>query len=80
MSPRRTFVIVGASLAGATAAAILREEGFDGRLVLIGAESLAPYERPGLSKGYLRGEASVSELFVRPPGWYEEQEIELRTG
>jgi 3-phenylpropionate/trans-cinnamate dioxygenase ferredoxin reductase subunit len=80
VSPRRTFVIVGASLAGATAAAILRQEGFDGRLVVIGAESLAPYERPGLSKRYLRGEESVSELFVRPPGWYEEQEIELRTG
>ena len=47
---------------------------------MLGGESLAPYERPGLSKQYLRGEESVAELFVRPPGWYEEQEIELRTG
>jgi 3-phenylpropionate/trans-cinnamate dioxygenase ferredoxin reductase subunit len=51
----RTFVIVGASLAGAKAAETLREEGFDGRIVL-GAEAERPYERPPLSKDYLRGE------------------------
>jgi 3-phenylpropionate/trans-cinnamate dioxygenase ferredoxin reductase subunit len=76
----RTFVIVGASLTGATAAATLRERGFDGRLVLIGGEELPPYERPGLSKQYLRGEEGLEELFVRPPGWFEEQAIELLTG
>jgi 3-phenylpropionate/trans-cinnamate dioxygenase ferredoxin reductase component len=73
---RRTFVIVGASLAGASAAATLREEGFDGRLVLIGDETLPPYERPGLSKTYLRGETSRASLTIRPPGWFDDQQIE----
>jgi 3-phenylpropionate/trans-cinnamate dioxygenase ferredoxin reductase subunit len=76
----RTFVIVGASLAGATAAATLRGEGFDGRIALIGAEPLAPYERPPLSKEYLRGEQPLEEAFVRPPEWYAEQEIDARFG
>ena len=49
-----TFVIVGASLAGAKAAETLRAEGFEGRVVLVGAEPEPPYERPALSKGYLR--------------------------
>ncbi|MEP7059670.1 MAG: FAD-dependent oxidoreductase [Actinomycetota bacterium] len=77
---RRTFVIVGASLAGASAAATLRDEGFDGRLVLIGDETEAPYERPGLSKRYLRGETSADELTIRSPAWFEEQRIERRFG
>ena len=80
MTDQRTIVVVGASLAGATAAATLREEGFDGRLVVIGAEELAPYERPGLSKGYLRGEESLDDLFVRTPDWWKEHDVELRTG
>jgi len=80
VTDQRTIVVVGASLAGATAAATLREEGFDGRLVVIGAEELAPYERPGLSKGYLRGEESLDDLFVRTPDWWKEHDVELRTG
>ena len=80
MSERRTFVIVGAALAGATAAATLREEGFDGRLVLVGAEETLPYERPGLSKGYLRGEEGVDDLLVRPADWYETNDVDLRLG
>jgi 3-phenylpropionate/trans-cinnamate dioxygenase ferredoxin reductase component len=76
----RTFVIVGASLAGATAAATLRGEGFDGRIALIGAEPLAPYERPPLSKEYLRGEQPLEDAFVRPPEWYAEQDIDARFG
>jgi 3-phenylpropionate/trans-cinnamate dioxygenase ferredoxin reductase subunit len=76
----RTFVIVGASLAGVTAAQTLRDEGFDGRVVLVGQEPLPPYERPGLSKGFLRGELPVEQLFARPEGWYEENDVELRTG
>jgi len=56
MAPVQTFVIVGASLAGAKAAETLRTEGFDGRVVLIGEESERPYERPLLSKDYLRGD------------------------
>jgi 3-phenylpropionate/trans-cinnamate dioxygenase ferredoxin reductase subunit len=73
-------VIVGASQAGATAAATLREEGFDGRIVLIGAESERPYERPPLSKEFLRGERPLESAFLRPDGWYEEHDIELRLG
>jgi 3-phenylpropionate/trans-cinnamate dioxygenase ferredoxin reductase component len=74
-----TLVVVGASLCGATAAATLRAEGFDGRVVLVGAEPDPPYERPPLSKEYLRGEASLEDALVRAPGWYEEQDIDLRT-
>ena len=55
-----SYVIAGASLAGAKAAEELRERGFDGRVVLIGAEAERPYERPPLSKDYLRGEAPVA--------------------
>ena len=55
--PTEIFVIVGAGLAGAKAAETLRAEGFDGRVVLIGDEPEPPYERPPLSKEYLRGEA-----------------------
>ena len=74
----QTFVIVGASLAGAKAAETLRAEGFDGRVVLIGAEPERPYERPPLSKDYLRGEAD-GKPYVHDEGFYGEQDIELRT-
>jgi 3-phenylpropionate/trans-cinnamate dioxygenase ferredoxin reductase component len=80
MAERRTFVIVGASLAGAKAAETLREEGFDGRVVLVGAESHRPYERPPLSKGYLQGEAERDSVYVHGEGFYAEQEIELMRG
>jgi len=73
----RAFVIVGASLAGAKAAETLREEGFDGRLVLIGDEPERPYERPPLTKDYLRGESPREKTFVHPEGYYEEHSIEL---
>ena len=75
----RGFVIVGASLAGAKAAETLRSEGFEGRVVLIGEEPSRPYERPPLSKDYLRGDKTFDETAVHPAGFYEEQEIELRT-
>ena len=71
------FVIVGASLAGGTAAATLREEGFDGRVVLIGEESAAPYERPPLSKEYLRGEVPFSDALVHPEDFYASNDIDL---
>jgi 3-phenylpropionate/trans-cinnamate dioxygenase ferredoxin reductase subunit len=77
---RQRFVIVGASLAGATAAATLREEGFDGDVVLIGAEPAFPYERPPLSKSFLRGESRVEDALVRPQAFYVEQAIETRFG
>jgi 3-phenylpropionate/trans-cinnamate dioxygenase ferredoxin reductase component len=73
-----TYVIVGAALAGAKAAETLREEGFDGRVVLIGNEPDRPYERPPLSKDYLRGEAERDVAFVHPAEFYEEKDIELR--
>jgi 3-phenylpropionate/trans-cinnamate dioxygenase ferredoxin reductase subunit len=79
MSERATHVIVGASLAGAKAAETLRTEGFDGRLVLIGAEPERPYERPPLSKDYLRGEAERASVYVHDEAFYAEHEIELRT-
>ena len=74
-----TYVIVGGGLAGAKAAETLRGEGFDGRVVLIGAEPDRPYERPPLSKDYLRGEAEREAAYVHPAAYYEEHDIELRT-
>ena len=78
MADPRTFVVVGAGLCGATAVATLRSEGFDGRIVLIGAEELPPYERPPLSKEYLRGEDPLEQILVRTPEWYREQDVEAR--
>jgi 3-phenylpropionate/trans-cinnamate dioxygenase ferredoxin reductase subunit len=74
------FVIVGASLAGAKAAEALREEGFDGPLVLIGEESERPYERPPLSKDYLLGKAERETIYVHPQSWYAEHHVDLRLG
>ena len=73
-------MIVGASLAGATAAATLREEGFDGDVVLIGSEPAFPYERPPLSKSFLRGESTIQEAMVRPEAFYADNRIETRFG
>jgi 3-phenylpropionate/trans-cinnamate dioxygenase ferredoxin reductase subunit len=74
------YVIVGASLAGATAAVTLRQEGADGTITLIGAENEPPYERPPLSKTYLRGETPFETALVRPPTFYAEHEIETIRG
>jgi 3-phenylpropionate/trans-cinnamate dioxygenase ferredoxin reductase subunit len=76
---RRTLVIVGASLAGAKAAEGAREAGFDGRIVLIGDEAHAPYERPPLSKDVLRGEKEVESTRVHPDGFYRDHDVELVT-
>ncbi len=75
-----TFVIVGASLAGGKAAETLREEGFDGRVVLIGAETEPPYERPPLSKGYLAGSDQRSAAFLHEAAWYAEHDVDWRPG
>ena len=72
-------MIVGAGLAGAKAAEALRQEGFDGRVVLLGQEPEPPYHRPPLSKGYLRGETSREQAHVHPAGFYAGHDIELRT-
>jgi 3-phenylpropionate/trans-cinnamate dioxygenase ferredoxin reductase subunit len=74
---RKTFAIVGASLTGAKAAEELRAQGFDGRVLLIGSEPEAPYERPPLTKDYLRGESTRAGTRVHPDGFYEEHGIEL---
>ncbi|MGZ4273274.1 MAG: FAD-dependent oxidoreductase, partial [Solirubrobacteraceae bacterium] len=79
MSNSKTFVIVGASLAGAKAAAELREHGFDGRVVLVGAENERPYERPPLTKDYLRGESEREQAYVHAADWYAEHDVELET-
>jgi 3-phenylpropionate/trans-cinnamate dioxygenase ferredoxin reductase component len=74
------YVIVGASLAGAKAAQTLREEGFDGTVVILGTEEERPYERPPLSKGYLLGKDARDSIFVHPEDWYAEHDVDLRRG
>jgi 3-phenylpropionate/trans-cinnamate dioxygenase ferredoxin reductase subunit len=75
-----TFVIVGAGLAGAKAAEALRTQGFDGRLVLLGGEHHAPYERPPLSKDYLLGKSPREKVFAHAHHWYAEHDVDLRSG
>jgi 3-phenylpropionate/trans-cinnamate dioxygenase ferredoxin reductase subunit len=77
---QQTFVIVGASLAGAKAAETLREQGFAGRLVLIGDEPERPYERPPLTKDYLRDESPREKAYVHAESFYAEHDIELLSG
>jgi 3-phenylpropionate/trans-cinnamate dioxygenase ferredoxin reductase subunit len=74
------IVIVGGGLAGATAAFALRERGFEGRVAIVAEEDQPPYERPPLSKGYLRGESSIEDAYVRPAADYEANGIELMLG
>ena len=73
-----TFVIVGGGLAGAKAAEALRDGGHDGRLILLGDESELPYERPPLSKDYLRGESPREKTHALPDDFYSENDVELR--
>lgn len=73
-----TFAIVGANLAGGRAAEALRNNGFDGRIVLIGAEAHPPYERPPLSKALLSGDATVESTYLRPLDGWEADGVELR--
>jgi 3-phenylpropionate/trans-cinnamate dioxygenase ferredoxin reductase subunit len=76
----KSIVIVGANLAGGRATEELRKKGFDGRITLIGEEPQRPYERPPLSKEFLRGEQPLEKAFLRPDEWYSENNIELRLG
>src|SRR5215212_3558690 len=80
MPTEQTFVIVGGGLAGGKAAETLREEGFDGRMVIMSAEPERPYERPPLSKEYLRGEAGREKVYVHEEAYYADHDIELRLG
>ncbi|MDI2129023.1 NAD(P)/FAD-dependent oxidoreductase [Yinghuangia seranimata] len=74
------FVIVGAGLGGAKAAETLRDQGYAGRIVLVGEERERPYERPPLSKGYLMGDKTREEVYVHPLEWYDEHDVDLRLG
>lgn len=73
-------LIIGAGHAGGSAAALLRQYGFAGEIVLAGEEAAAPYQRPPLSKAWLKGEAGLEDLLLRPESFYVEQKIDLRTG
>jgi 3-phenylpropionate/trans-cinnamate dioxygenase ferredoxin reductase subunit len=74
------IVVIGAGQAGSALAAKLRSLGHDGPLTLVGAETDPPYQRPPLSKAYLLGEMPRERLWLRPPSFYAEQGIDLRTG
>ncbi|SED28348.1 3-phenylpropionate/trans-cinnamate dioxygenase ferredoxin reductase subunit [Streptomyces sp. 2224.1] len=80
MAQNTAFIIAGAGLAGAKAAETLRAEGFDGPVVLLGDEHERPYERPPLSKGYLLGTSEKEKVYVHPPQWYAEHDVDLRLG
>ena len=72
------IVVIGAGQAGSSLVAKLRNEGFDGRVTLLGAEPAPPYQRPPLSKAYLLGEMERERLFLRPAQFYTDQELDLR--
>jgi 3-phenylpropionate/trans-cinnamate dioxygenase ferredoxin reductase component len=74
------FLLIGGGLASAQCAAELRKRGAEGSILLVGRESEPPYERPPLSKEYMRGEAEREDAYVNPAGWYEENGVELLTG
>lgn len=74
------IIIVGAGQAGSQAAVSLRQLGYDGEIVMIGAEASPPYQRPPLSKAYLMGELETERLYLRPDAFYDAQKIDLRLG
>ena len=80
MNQQDPVVIVGGGLAGATAAFALRERGVDGRIVIVSEEPQLPYERPPLSKAYLRGEEPLEKAFVKQASDYDAQSIDLLSG
>jgi len=77
---RVDFLLIGGGMASAHCAAELRRRGADGSILIVGREPEPPYERPPLSKEYLRGEAGRADAYVNPPAWYEENEVELASG
>ncbi|UFS59245.1 NAD(P)/FAD-dependent oxidoreductase [Subtercola endophyticus] len=80
MTDQQNIVIVGAALAGASAAKALREQGFAGEIRMLGAESHRPYIRPPLSKGFLAGTDELDSVFVEAEGWYAERDVDLDLG
>lgn len=80
MTTSSTFAIVGGGLAGAKAAEALRDNDFDGHIVLFAAEDQLPYERPPLSKEYLAGKKKLDDFTVDPSSWYRDHNVDLRLG
>ena len=80
MAPLDNVVVVGASLAGLRAVETLRQDGYDGRVVLVGAEQHLPYDRPPLSKQLLAGTADVEQVMLRPAADYDTLDLDLRLG
>jgi 3-phenylpropionate/trans-cinnamate dioxygenase ferredoxin reductase subunit len=81
MTPATTeHLLIGGGMASAHCAAELRKRGAEGPIMLVGREAEPPYERPPLSKEYMRGEAKREDAHVNPPSWYEENEVDLRSG
>ena len=80
MSDERAIVVVGGGLAGAKTVEALRERGFEGRIVLLAAEQHLPYERPPLSKDYLKSGEGLDDAFVHDEQWYADHDVEVRTG
>src|SRR3954452_5760157 len=74
------IVIAGAGHAGGSAARFLRQYGWKGGIVLVGEEPDAPYQRPPLSKAWLKGEATAESLALRPARFYVQQSIDMRLG
>src|SRR5690349_4579740 len=74
------IVIVGAGHGGGTAAALLRQWGHEGPITLVGEEPVIPYQRPPLSKAWLKGQAGEDDLILKPRDFYDEQNIALRLG
>ena len=78
--PAPVVAIVGTGQAGFQAAASLRQEGFAGRIVMIGDEPVRPYQRPPLSKSYLARDSSLDELWLRPETFYAQHQIDVLAG
>lgn len=74
------YLLIGAGMAGSSAAVAVRELDAQGSVLLVGQGVMRPYHRPALSKSYLRGETARSELLMLPPGWFPEHEVQLVTG
>ena len=79
MTDSTDILLLGGGIASANAAAELREQGFDGSIVLVTREMDAPYHRPPLTKGYLQGREDRPSALIWPEGWYEEHDVQLRT-
>ena len=80
MTTSPTIAIIGGGLAGAKAAEALRDNDFDGHVVLFSAEDHLPYERPPLSKEYLAGKKKLDDFTVDPAAWYRDRNVDLRLG